>query len=172
MKIDDDDMTMGIMVELLQLLLEIINVILIEQLKVNSRLVYVLLYQHDHITSFRSHATLGKLVTNIDSLLAFFSARLARPTGETLTSEETLEAIVAESHNWDQHRANSLVVRRSPCSMKFYLFFYFYFYFLKQIMVCRTSRRPVLATRKSPLRKISLGRLRGRPCSSTLSLRS
>ncbi|BFZ14111.1 hypothetical protein BsWGS_17150 [Bradybaena similaris] len=67
---------LSVLEEVLRMVLEIINSCLSSCLQHNPHLIYSLLYQKSLFASFRGHPTFQDIIQNIDTVLAFFSARL------------------------------------------------------------------------------------------------
>lgn len=67
---------LSVLEEVLRMVLEIINSCLSSCLQHNPHLIYSLLYQRSLFTAFRGHPTFQDIIQNVDTVLAYFSARL------------------------------------------------------------------------------------------------
>ncbi|XP_059158576.1 dymeclin-like isoform X2 [Physella acuta] len=74
--IEQQDYDLSVLEEVLRMVLEIINSCLSSSLQHNPHLIYSLLYQRSLFTAFRGHPTFQDIIQNIDTVLAYFSARL------------------------------------------------------------------------------------------------
>ncbi|XP_041356321.1 dymeclin-like [Gigantopelta aegis] len=83
---------LNVLEEVIRMVLEIINSTLTTSLQHNPNLIYTLLYKRDLFTQFRTHPTFQDIIQNIDTILAFFTARLEQ-NGKNISPSEVLEII-------------------------------------------------------------------------------
>lgn len=92
--------------EVLRMLLEIINSCLASQLTHNPNLVYTLLYNRHVFESYQSHPAFQDVVINIETVLTYFSNRIAAETGEneTLSVPQVYQIIENSSKKWPSEK--------------------------------------------------------------------
>lgn len=78
---------LSVLEEVIRMVLEIINSCLSANLHHNPNLVYTLLYQRESFNMFRSHPTFQDIISNIDTVLAYFSGKLEQMGGNPSPSE-------------------------------------------------------------------------------------
>ncbi|XP_053388105.1 dymeclin-like isoform X2 [Mercenaria mercenaria] len=83
---------LAVLEEVIRMVLEIINSCLSANLHHNPNLVYTLLYQKDSFAMFRTHPTFQDIISNIDTVLAYFSGKLEQMGGNPMPTE-VLEVI-------------------------------------------------------------------------------
>ena len=92
--------------DVLRMLLEIINSCLASQLIHNPNLVYTLLYNRQVFESYQSLPAFQDVVINIETILTYFSNRIAAETdeGETLSVIEVYQIIEDSSKKWPSEK--------------------------------------------------------------------
>ncbi|XP_012945055.1 dymeclin [Aplysia californica] len=88
----DNLQDLSVLEEVLRMVLEIINSTLTAGLQYNPHLVYSLLHQRSQFAAFRGHPTFQDIIQNIDTVIAFFSARL-EPLGSNPSPGDVLQTI-------------------------------------------------------------------------------
>ncbi|XP_074593965.1 dymeclin [Brevipalpus obovatus] len=89
--------------ELLRMILEIINSALSSQLLHNPNLVYTLLYKRQVFEPFQSHSSFQDIIMNIETLLTFFSNRIAQ--SEDNTSVQQIHEVIKNcSLQWPSNK--------------------------------------------------------------------
>lgn len=83
---------LAVLEEVIRMVLEIINSCLSTNIHHNPNLVYTLLYQKESFAMFRTHPTFQDIIVNIDTVMAYFSAKLDQKGGNPSPSE-VLEVI-------------------------------------------------------------------------------
>lgn len=78
---------LAVLEEVIRMVLEIINSCLSANLHHNPNLVYTLLYQKDSFAMFRTHPTFQDIISNIDTVLAYFSGKLEQMGGNPSPTE-------------------------------------------------------------------------------------
>ena len=99
---------LAVLEEVIRMVLEIINSCLSANLHHNPNLVYTLLYQKESFAMFRSHPTFQDIIVNIDTVMAYFGAKLEH-LGSSPSTTEVLEVI----------RQGSLQFRRDRLKVSF-----------------------------------------------------
>ncbi|XP_031560113.1 dymeclin-like isoform X2 [Actinia tenebrosa] len=95
---------LAILEEVIRMVLEIINSCVTNTLHHNPNLVYTLLHRRELFAQFRSHPTFQDLIQNIDTVLAFFSARLEQHPDQTLSVAVVLDVIKQGTLQWPKDR--------------------------------------------------------------------
>jgi len=89
--------------EVLRMVLEILNSTLTSDLLHNPNLVYSVLYQRSTFAAFRGHPTFQDIITNIDTVIAYFSARL-EPLGMNPSPGDVLKTIKEGSRTFKKDK--------------------------------------------------------------------
>ncbi|KAK3710643.1 hypothetical protein QZH41_001939 [Actinostola sp. cb2023] len=95
---------LAILEEVIRMVLEIINSCVTNTLHHNPNLVYTLLHRRELFAQFRSHPTFQDIIQNIDTVLAFFSARLEQHPDQTLSVGVVLDVIMQGALQWPKDR--------------------------------------------------------------------
>lgn len=95
---------LAILEEVIRMVLEIINSCLTNTLHHNPNLVYTLLHRRELFAQFRTHPTFHDIIQNIDTVLAFFSARLEQHPEQTLSVQVVLDVIKQGALQWPRDR--------------------------------------------------------------------
>ncbi|XP_028418977.1 dymeclin-like [Dendronephthya gigantea] len=95
---------LAILEEVIRMVLEIINSCLTNTLHHNPNLVYTLLHRRELFAQFRTHPTFHDIIQNIDTVLAFFSARLEQHPEQTLSVQVVLDVIKQGTLQWPRDR--------------------------------------------------------------------
>ena len=95
---------LAILEEVIRMVLEIINSCLTNTLHHNPNLVYTLLHRRELFAQFRTHPTFQDIIQNIDTVLAFFSARLEQHPEQTLSVQVVLDVIKQGTLQWPRDR--------------------------------------------------------------------
>ncbi|EDO46526.1 predicted protein [Nematostella vectensis] len=95
---------LAILEEVLRMVLEIINSCVTNTLHHNPNLVYTLLHRRELFAQFRTHPTFQDIIQNIDTVLAFFSARLEQHPDQTLSVGVVLDVIKQGTLQWPKDR--------------------------------------------------------------------
>ena len=91
--------------EVLRMVLEIINSCLASQLTHNPNLVYTLLYNRTVFEPYHDHPSFQDVVMNIETVLTYFSNRIATESGEnTLSVSEVYQIIENSSKKWPSEK--------------------------------------------------------------------
>ncbi|KAL4216559.1 hypothetical protein ACF0H5_024282 [Mactra antiquata] len=78
---------LAVLEEVIRMVLEIINSCLTSNLHHNPNIIYTLLYQKESFAMFRSHPTFQDIISNIDTVLAYFSGKLEQMGGNPSPTE-------------------------------------------------------------------------------------
>lgn len=95
---------LAILEEVIRMVLEIINSCVTNTLHHNPNLVYTLLHRRELFAQFRTHPTFHDIIQNIDTVLAFFSARLEQHPDQTLSVGVVLDVIKQGTLQWPRDR--------------------------------------------------------------------
>nr|XP_058970564.1 dymeclin-like [Pocillopora verrucosa] len=95
---------LAILEEVIRMVLEIINSCVTNTLHHNPNLVYTLLHRRELFAQFRTHPTFQDIIQNIDTVLAFFSARLEQHPEQTLSVGVVLDVIKQGTLQWPRDR--------------------------------------------------------------------
>ncbi|KXJ28564.1 dymeclin [Exaiptasia diaphana] len=95
---------LAILEEVIRMVLEIINSCVTNTLHHNPNLVYTLLHRRELFAQFRSHPTFQDIIQNIDTVLAYFSARLEQHPDQTLSVGVVLDVIKQGALQWPKDR--------------------------------------------------------------------
>ncbi|XP_022799189.1 dymeclin-like [Stylophora pistillata] len=95
---------LAILEEVIRMVLEIINSCVTNTLHHNPNLVYTLLHRRELFAQFRTHPTFQDIIQNIDTVLAFFSARLEQHPDQTLSVGVVLDVIKQGTLQWPRDR--------------------------------------------------------------------
>lgn len=91
--------------EVLRMVLEIINSCLASQLTHNPNLVYTLLYNRTVFEPYHDHPSFQDVVMNVETVLTYFSNRIATESGEnTLSVSEVYQIIENSSKKWPSEK--------------------------------------------------------------------
>lgn len=91
--------------EVLRMILEMINACLASQLTHNPNLVYTILYNRQVFEPYHEHPSFKDIVMNIETIMTYFSNRIANQSGEnTLSVTEIYQIIENSSKKWPSEK--------------------------------------------------------------------
>lgn len=101
----DSSRDLSIYEEVLRMILEIINSCLSSQLIHNPNLIYTLLYNRNIFEQYEEHPSFQDIVTNIETVMTYFSNRITTDSGEnTLSVTEIYQIIENASKKWSSEK--------------------------------------------------------------------
>ncbi|OTF71888.1 dymeclin-like protein [Euroglyphus maynei] len=101
----DDLKDITLFEEVLRTILEIINTSLTKNMVANPNLIYTLLYNRKKFEPFLNQPLFQDIITNIDTILSYFSQRIDQTLQERqLSVEEIFELIKQASLNWPKEK--------------------------------------------------------------------
>lgn len=104
-KSPDSSRDLTIYEEVLRMILEIINSCLASQLTHNPNLVYTLLYNRQVFEAYHEHPSFQDIVMNIETVMTYFSNRIATESGEnSLSVTEIYQVIENSSKKWPSEK--------------------------------------------------------------------
>lgn len=104
-KSPDSSKDLTIYEEVLRMILEIINSCLASQLAHNPNLVYTLLYNRHVFEAYHEHPSFQDIVMNIETIMTYFSNRIATESGEnSLSVTEIYQIIENLSKKWPSEK--------------------------------------------------------------------